>query len=191
MGVVRTITSAILSLVLAGCTESDPVQEPSDGSSAALTLDDLRTATSCPVGIDGSQLPESLELDAVTVAAVTEYGAGVTVACRFPVVGATPAEEVQVMLVAVPPDSDLFAVESASGGTWVNLIYNETGVDPGELEESASGLPVEDVEQLEGNGESLAVRPFEVEDAGSALLLVYGEDNRTGDELAAVASAIR
>jgi hypothetical protein len=95
------------------------------------------------------------------------------------------------MLVAGPPDSNLFTVESASGGTWVNLIYNETGVDPGELEESASGLAAGDVEQLEGNGESLALKPFEVEDAGSALLLVYGEDNRTGDELAAVASAIR
>jgi len=56
----------------------------------SLALDDLRTATSCPVGIDGSTLPESLDLGDAADVSVVEYGATVQVVCQFPVVGAAP-----------------------------------------------------------------------------------------------------
>ncbi len=188
---IPAITSAVVTLVsVVGCAEDAPDEVPTESAAVSLALDDLRTATSCPVGIDGSTLPESLDLGDAADVSVVEYGAAVQVVCQFPVVGAAPAQEVQVMLVVAPSDTDVFSVESASGGTWANVIYNETGVDPARLEQSVSELAGEEAEILEGNGESLAVRSIEVADAGSGLLLVYGDDTRTGDELAAVASAL-
>ena len=184
-------------LALAGCPEDEA---PTDGASGSLTLKDLRTATTCPVGVDASKLPEGLELSAAPPRAnATEYGEAVQVTCQFPLVGAAPTEEVGVMLVAAPPATDIFSVESHSGGTWMNFIDNMTGVDEAPLEQSVAALSGEQVRQLQGTGgglagggKPLAVRSVDVEEAGPALLLVYnyGGADLTGDELAAVASAL-
>ena len=191
----RIASVIVMLLAAAGCKG----EESPDGASGSLTLKDLRTAKTCPVDLDRSALPETLELrDATPYVTVSEYGAAVTVSCYFPIAGTAPSEEVEAKLVAAPPDTDIFSVEDESGGTWANVIYNSTGVEEAPLQQAVSALSGEEVRQLQGTpgglageGQPLAVRSVEVEDAGTALLLVSGEGTPTGDELAAVASALQ
>lgn len=193
---IRTIASAMVMLLAAAACKGE---ESTDDPSGSLTLKDLRTATACPVDLDPSKLPEGLELrDATPYVTMSEYGAAVTVSCYFPIAGTAPAEEVEAKLVAAPPGTDIFSVEDESGGTWVNVIYNSTGVEEAPLQQAVSALSGEEVRQLQGtpgglagDGQPLAVRSFDHGDAGTALLFVYGEGTPTGDELAAVASALQ
>lgn len=191
---------AALGLVMTGCTSdgSDGAEGETggaEGSSAdqVATLAELRDATRCPLEPDATALPGGLELDPGGDTSVdTDYdGDGVTVICRFPVAGSSDGEEFEAQIVSAPPGTDVFSMETSTGGHWRNYIYNSTGVEQEEFVDVLSGLEGDTVEVLEGRGESLAVTEVTIGDAGDSFLLVYGEDSRSPDDVAALARALR
>lgn len=179
----------------AGCTGAESVRESPGSQSVrqpagSATLDELRTAQSCPLKVDGSQLPPGLRLRPqghVYSNATKDKASGlVQVVCEFPIAGGKPAETLTVSVAGLPTGSsaDVFSVDSLA-----NLTFNETGVDRAELQSTVQALEVDEVATLAGNGEFLAIRPVRVTGASNAVVLVYGPDGLAPDALKAAASA--
>jgi len=186
---------AVVALGAAGCGGgSDDVDgggsntgfDATSSSGSALRIDDLVDASDCPARFDVDSLPEGTTAMFDEVRAEPQ-GDGAVVKCS----SSADSNGIEVTVVAAPDGTDLFDLETETGGSWVNSIHNTTGVDKDELETAVSSLSGDDVKVLEGRGESLAVRSLDVEDDGTGALFVYGDDKRTAEELTAFAETLQ
>lgn len=181
--------------LLAGCggDSSDDDSSGSDSSlpAAVVSLDELRDASVCPIAPSTSDLPDGVVLGAGD-ASVTDYdGGGVAVLCDVPIEPGAASDEVTALIVAAPEGADVRTMETDSGGSWRNTIYNSTGVEQEAITAAVDELRDDDVDVLEGIGESVAVKQLAVDGTDQGLLLVYGDDAWSGDQLAAIAESLR
>lgn len=188
---------AALSLVGLACGDNtsdsdsrDSAPSDTSRSSGGPSVEDLRASDTCPLELDASQLPEGFALGEPESPSVSEHDDGVEVECDFPVEGSQSDETISVSIVAAETADDVWSMETDTGGSWRNGVFNATGVRDSEIEDAFAELEGVDVELLEGRGESLALRRVDVQ-SGAGLLLVYGEDTRTAEDLEAVAEALR
>lgn len=192
MRVLRALGASALVLALAaGCNGDDSSDDAKPPVAESATLADLRSAKGCPLQVDESTMPPSLRPTdkgyVYSDVSVDQESELVQVVCKFPVSGAGKRAEPVTVSVAALPDgdrNDLLAVDSFG-----NLIFNETGVEMGELTSTVNRLVIGQVETLQGNGEFLAVRRVEIDGASSALVLVYGPDGLSEDDLLTAAVA--